>query len=159
MLVNLIVEPVSPRRSTISPTRFKRAKTGRLIVNLVSLNWPGGIFSSRFQYVYRDGPKGEQIPLGPRAYLCVLDGFYREPVKRRTTISSLHTAPQISNTHCFSIYSAGGRAARGEGFMAVFSWQREVKTRAKVSRHLCEILRLIRVECSCHMCSACGLWV
>jgi hypothetical protein len=39
------------------PHTIKRAKIGRLIDNLVSLNWRGGIFLSRFQYVYMDGPK------------------------------------------------------------------------------------------------------
>ena len=86
--------------------------------NLVRVNWRGGIFSSRFQYIHRVGSvrKGEQIyRRGAWVYLCVFDSFYREAVKRRTERSSLAAlTADIGNLHCFSICGMGGQAARGE---------------------------------------------
>jgi hypothetical protein len=57
---------------------------------------------------------------GAWANLCMRDGFYHEPVKRRTIVSSLHRQTKC-DTYCFSICSTGGRAAREEGFIIVLA--------------------------------------
>ena len=77
MLIDFVVVPVF-RRSLSALTCLKQSVR---MFNHVSLNRRGGIFSS----VYREGTvrKGEQIyHRVARAYLCLLDDFYCETVKR-----------------------------------------------------------------------------